>query len=196
MKVEENKIVGIEYEVFDADTKELVDQNTSDNLLEFLVGAKNIIPGLEKAVMGLAISETKNVTVTPEDAYGAYNDDALEEVPSEQFEGIDLQEGMTLYAKDEQGQSIPAIVKTIGESNILVDYNHPLAGKTLNFDVEIVEIRDASQNEIDMGHPEAKGGGCCGGGCGETANAPEEEESAGCCSTASPEKETTGCCSN
>ena len=181
MKVEENKIVSIEYEVYDSETKELVDQNTSDNLLEFLVGAKNIIPGLENALMGLSMSDTKSVTVKPQDAYGEYDDSALEEVPSEQFEGIDLKEGMTLYAKDEQGQSIPAIVKTIGDKNILVDYNHPLAGKTLNFDVKVIEIRDASENEIDMGHPQAKGGGCCGGGCGESSS-ESEKENAGCCS--------------
>jgi FKBP-type peptidyl-prolyl cis-trans isomerase SlyD len=185
MKVEENKIVGIEYEVYDNETKELVDKNTKDNLLEFLVGAKNIVPGLESALIGMAVTETKSITVAPEDAYGPYSDDALEEVPVEQFEGIDLQEGMTLYAKDEQGQSIPAIVKTIGTSNVLVDYNHPLAGKILNFTVEIVEIRDASQNEKDMGHPEAKnsGGGCCGGGgCGDSSSHESEAESTGCCS--------------
>ncbi len=179
MKVEENKVVGIEYEVYDKETEELVDQNTSDNLLEFLVGQRNIIPGLENALLGLGITDTKSVEVSPEDAYGAYDDNALEEVPSEQFEGIDLKEGMTLYAKDEQGQSIPAVIKTIGASSVLVDYNHPLAGKTLNFDVEIVEIRDATEQEKDMGQPAAKGGGCCGGGCGEPS---VEEESVGCCS--------------
>lgn len=194
MKVEENKVVSIQYEVHDSETKELVDKNNSDNLLEFLVGARNIIPGLEKALLGLAVNETKTATVEPVDAYGEYNKDALEEVPSEQFEGIDLKEGMTLYAKDEQGKSIPAIVSTIGEKSVLVDYNHPLAGKTLVFNAEIVDIREATQNEKDMGNPEVKGGGggCCGGGCGTPA---PEEESTGCCSAPAPEPENTGCCS-
>ena len=186
MKVEENKIVSIEYEVHDSETKELVDQNTSDDLLEFLVGSNNIISGLENSLIGLSMADTKTVTVKPEDAYGEYDDSAIEEVPSSQFEGIDLEEGMTLYAKDEQGQSIPAVVKTIGDSNVLVDYNHPLAGKTLTFNVEVKEIREATQNEKDMGHPEAKGGGCCGGnsgGCGDTANNSTEEENVGCCSS-------------
>ena len=100
---------------------------------------------------------------------------------------------MTLYDKDEQGKSIPAIVSTIGEKGVLVDYNHPLAGKTLVFNAEIVDIREATQNEIDMGNPEVKGGGgCCGGGCGTPA---PEEESTGCCSAPAPEPENTGCCS-
>ena len=185
----ENKIVEIGYILHDNESQEILDKNTKEQPLAFLVGGKNIIPGLEKELLDLKIGDTKVVIVEPKEAYGEYDTQALEEVPVDQFSGIDLAEGMTLYARDEQGKSIPAIVKAIGSENVTVDYNHPLSGKTLKFDVEIFDIKDASSEEIEMGYPAPQGGGCCGGG----------DTSGGCCSAEPMEEESKpsddACCS-
>jgi len=168
--IEENKIVSIEYTLFNNETSEVLDKNSKDTPLEFLSGKGNIVSGLDKGLLGLGLGDTTTVIVEPKDAYGEYNKDSIEEIPKEQFEGIELSEGMTLYAKDAEGKSIPALVSSIGSENIIMDYNHPLAGKTLKFEVEILDIVDATNEEIEMGAPAPKGGGCCGGpqatGCG------------------------------
>ena len=193
-KVAIDKVVSLDYLLFDKESDELLDKSEGENLLEFLVGKNNIIPGLESELLGLSQGEDKTVIVAPKDAYGEYDKEALEEISLEQFAGIDLKEGMTLYAKDEAGRSIPAIVNSIGEKNVIMDYNHPLAGKTLKFEVNIADIRDASEEEIAMGNPAAKGGGgCCGGGCGTEAPA---EEATACCSSEPKAEEKTGCCAS
>ena len=117
----------------------------------------------------MAIGEKGDVLVNPEDAYGTYNADAKQEVPKDQFAGIDLEIGMTLYGQGEDGGTVQVIVKEIGEENVIIDFNHPLAGKVLMFSVTVNNVRDASAEEAMSGVPaenKQEDDGCCGTGGG------------------------------
>lgn len=161
--ISQNQVVSILYEVKESQTNEVIDSNLESKPLEFLLGAGQVISGLEKAVASAKKGDKLNLSIPPEDAYGIYQQDFLQEVPKEQFEGISLQKGMTLFGQAEDGQTVQVIVKDFNDSIVMIDYNHPLAGKTLLFNVEITDVREATPDEILQGRV---GGGCCGGGCG------------------------------
>jgi FKBP-type peptidyl-prolyl cis-trans isomerase 2 len=117
------------------------DNSQERNPIPVEVGAGEIIRGLEKAVLGMRPGEKKTVTVIPEEGYGDYSQDLLVEVPEEKIpENISPQEGMQLQLINEEGQKLPVVVKEILNDGIKLDANHPLAGKTLVFDLELVEI--------------------------------------------------------
>ena len=169
MAIEANQIVSIEYEVRDGDT--VVDSNVGGAPLVFMFGKGQIIPGLENGIENMAIGEKGNVLVQPEDAYGELNPEAKQEVPKDQFAGIDLEVGMTLYGQGEDGGTVQVIVKEVGEENVIIDFNHPLAGKALMFTVTINNVREASAEEAMTGIPaenKQEDDGCCGtdGGTG------------------------------
>lgn len=161
--ISQNQVVSIFYEVKESQTNEVIDSNLESKPLEFLLGAGQVISGLEKAVASAKKGDKLNLSIPPEEAYGIYQQDFLQEVPKEQFEGISLQKGMTLFGQAEDGQTVQVIVKDFNDSIVMIDYNHPLAGKTLLFNVEITNVREATPDEILQGRV---GGGCCGGGCG------------------------------
>ncbi|MBL0707644.1 MAG: peptidylprolyl isomerase [Sulfurimonas sp.] len=167
MAIEANQIVSIEYEVRDND--KVVDSNIGGTPLAFMYGKGQIIPGLENAIANMSIGEKADILVKPEDAYGELNPDAKQEVPKDQFTGIDLEVGMTLYGQGEDGNTVQVIVKEVGEENIIIDFNHPLAGKSLMFAVTINNIRDASAEEAMSGVPQENkktDEECCGTGGG------------------------------
>jgi len=167
MAIEANQIVSIEYEVKDGD--KVVDSNVGGTPLVFMFGKGQIIPGLENGIANMAIGEKGDVLVKPEDAYGQHNPDATQEVPKDQFAGIDLAIGMTLYGQGEDGGTVQVTVKEIGEENVVIDFNHPLAGKSLMFSVTINNVRDASAEEVMTGIPaenKQEDDGCCGTGGG------------------------------
>lgn len=179
--ITQNKVVSIEYEVSDARNNEVIDSNKDGTPLEFLVGANQIISGLENALMGAKSGDKLSIEVKPEDAYGIYQADLIQERTRDQFEGIDLRVGMTLFGQSDDGQTAQVIVKDFNDQVVIIDYNHPLAGKTLNFNVSVLDVRDATEMEILQGgvgggcgcgtggghhHHHDNGGGCCGGGCG------------------------------
>lgn len=168
MAIQENQIVSIEYEVKDGDT--VVDSNVGGAPLVFMFGKGQIIPGLENGIVNMSIGEKAEVLVKAEDAYGAHNPEAKQEVPKDQFAGIDLQVGMTLYGQGEDGSTVQVVVQEIGEENVLIDFNHPLAGKDLFFNVTVNNIREASEEEVMTGVPaeNAHADSCesTGGGCG------------------------------
>ena len=163
----ENCVVGIEYEVKEAGTTEVVDSNKGAAPLEFIIGKGQIIPGLENALVGMAKGESGDIMVSAADAYGEVNPEALQTLPIEQFAGVDLVEGMTLYGQGENGQSVQVIVKSFDDKEVNVDFNHPLAGKDLMFSITVLSAREATADEIasgQVGGPAA--GGSCGTGCG------------------------------
>ena len=167
MAIEANQIVSIEYEVRDGDT--VVDSNVGGAPLVFMFGKGQIIPGLENGIVNMAIGEKGDVLVKSEDAYGTLNPDAKQEVPKDQFAGIDLAIGMTLYGQGEDGGTVQVTVKEIGEENVIIDFNHPLAGKDLMFTVTVNNVRDASAEEAMTGIPaenKQEDDGCCGTGGG------------------------------
>jgi len=167
MAIEANQIVSIEYELRDGD--KVIDSNVGNEPLVFMFGKGQIIPGLETGIQNMAIGEKADVLVKPEDAYGELNPEAQQEVPKDQFAGIDLAIGMTLYGQGEDGGTVQVTVKEIGEENIIIDFNHPLAGKTLMFSVTVNNVRDASAEELLSGIPaenQQDDDGCCGTGGG------------------------------
>lgn len=165
MAIEENQIVSIEYEV--SDGEKVVDSNVGGMPLVFMFGKGQIIPGLENAIANMSIGEKAEVLVKAEDAYGEYEAEAKQEVPKDQFAGIDLEVGMALYGQGEDGGTVQVIVKEIGDENVIIDFNHPLAGKDLSFIVSINNIREASAEEAMSGIPvENQQDDCCGTGGG------------------------------
>ncbi len=161
---EENSVVGIEYEVKDAASGETVDSNKGQQPLEFITGKGHIIPGLEKALVGMNEGESADILVKAADAYGEVNPEAVQTLPIEQFEGIDLKEGMTLYGQGENGETIQVTVKSFNDKEVTVDFNHPLAGKDLMFTVTVSSERDATEEEAATG--QVGGGHCTDGSCG------------------------------
>lgn len=171
-KVENNHLVSINYVVTDKDSDEILDKNTQP--FSFILGRNQVVVGLENALIDKAIGDKFKVEIAPKDAYGEKNSDFMQEVPKEQFSGIELIKGMTLYGQTEDGDTAQVVVSEIGENSVIIDYNHPLAGKTLLFEVEILDSKIPSDNEIlEASHHHCGGGeGCCGGahhtahGCG------------------------------
>jgi FKBP-type peptidyl-prolyl cis-trans isomerase SlyD len=165
----EKCVVGIEYEVKEAGTTEIVDTNKGSEPLEFLTGTSQVIIGLENALVGMEQGESGDILVKASDAYGDINPEALQTLPKEQFEGVDLAEGLVLYGQGEQGETVQVVVKSFTDKEVTVDFNHPLAGKDLMFSVTVISVREATADEISAG---MVGGddesGCCstGGGCG------------------------------
>ncbi len=168
MAIAENQVVSIQYEVRDG--ANVVDSNIGGEPLVFMFGKGQIIPGLENGLVDMELGQSADILVKPEDAYGEYNEEAQQEVPKEQFAGIDLNVGMTLYGQGEDGGTVQVVVKEIQEENVLIDFNHPLAGKELMFSVTLNSVRDASEEEKMTGVPEENktDDGCCGtdGGTG------------------------------
>ena len=166
MAIEANQIVSIEYEVRDGEN--IVDSNVGGAPLVFMFGKGQIIPGLEAGIVNMNVGEKGDILVKPADAYGEYNEEAKQEVPKDQFAGIELAVGMTLYGQGEDGGTVQVIVKEIGEEAVIIDFNHPLAGKDLMFSVTLNDIRDATAEEAMTGIPaeNAQDDGCCGTGGG------------------------------
>ena len=167
MAINEGQIVSIEYQVKDGD--KVIDSNVGQEPLVFMYGKGQIIPGLEAGIQNMNVGEKADVLVKAADAYGEYNPEATQDVPKEQFAGIDLQEGMTLYGQGEGGQTVQVTVKEIKDESVVVDFNHPLAGKDLMFTVTLNNVREATPEEAATGIPaENQKDECCstGGGCG------------------------------
>jgi FKBP-type peptidyl-prolyl cis-trans isomerase SlyD len=167
----ENCVVGIEYEVKEAGTTEVVDSNKgSGEALEFIMGKGQIIPGLEKALCGMTADESGDIMVSAVDAYGEYNQEAVQVLPVEQFEGVELKDGLTLYGQAEDGQTTQVTVKSFTDTEVTIDFNHPLAGKDLMFSVIVLTAREATADEISTGAiggaHEPTSSGSCGTGCG------------------------------
>ncbi len=136
-EVSSGKQVSIEY-TLTLEDKSVIDSNVGAEPLSFVQGSHNIIPGLENALNGMHIGDIKQVTVKPEDGYGPVNKDAVSEINKDQIQKDVLQVGAVLQGQNANGQVIIARVVEIKEDTVLLDYNHPLAGKTLFFDIKIV----------------------------------------------------------
>jgi len=132
---------------------EIIDSSEEDGPLDYLHGHENIIPGLERELTGMKIGEQKNVTVAPEDGYGTVDEEAMLEVPRSEFPNeVPLEIGIELEVTDQEGDMLFATIVEVGNKTVKLDTNHPLAGKALNFDVTVVDLREASEEEIAHGH--------------------------------------------
>ncbi len=152
LMIGDNAVVSIHYTLTDDDGA-VLDSSEGAEPLNYLHRAGNIIPGLEKALVGKTAGATLKVSVAPEEGYGDVQPDLLQQVPLAAFQGVETVEpGMAFEAHDAQGNVRSVVVKSVGDETVVVDANHPLAGVQLNFDVEVVAIRDATEEEIAHGH--------------------------------------------
>lgn len=153
MQATRGAIVSLNYTLTD-DEGVIIDSNEGRSPLVYLHGFDNIISGLESALEGTSTGHRSTVVVEPTDAYGEFDDDAVFEVPLSEFpEGMPLEPGLQLAAETPSGD-ISMVVVQVGEDAAVVDANHPLAGKRLHFDVEVVEVREASTDELELGYPQ------------------------------------------
>ena len=157
MQIAENTAVSIHYTLTN-DQGEVLDSSKGGDVLVYLHGSGNIISGLEAALVGKKVGDKFNVRIEPKDAYGEVADDMVQIISKEMFEGIDqIEVGMQFHADVSYGSGVVTVVNIEGD-NVTIDGNHPLAGEALTFDVEIIDVRPATTEELDHGH--VHGAGC------------------------------------
>jgi len=157
--VKKDRVISLNFTLSD-ENGEMLDQSQDGAPLEYLHGAQDIIPGLEKALQGRQLGENLRVVIPPSEAYGEYEVSLVDEVSREQFPGIDdIQPGMQFQTAMDDGAPMVISVTAVDEDTVVVDGNHPLAGVTLVFEVDIVGVRQASEDEIAHGHVHV-GGQC------------------------------------
>ena len=157
MTVQKNKVVTIEYTLKD-ESGDLIESSEGQEPLTYIHGIGNIIPGLEASLEGKTAGDTLVVSVPPADAYGEWDQGKIIEVPKAQFSGVeDVQIGMQFGVHSSTGEQIVTVTK-VEEATVTVDANHPLAGKTLKFDVKVVGVREPTPDELDHGHVHGPGG--------------------------------------
>ncbi len=161
MKITDKCVASFHYTLKDKDGKVLDASIDRDAPLEYLHGAANIIPGLERELLGMQPGEKKNVKVEPADGYGTRRDDLVISIPrsSIEFDG-EIVTGMRFHAEDADGCIHAFTVVDVSNDKVKMDGNHPLAGVTLFFDVEIVNVREATERELAEGHPHMEGCNC------------------------------------
>jgi FKBP-type peptidyl-prolyl cis-trans isomerase SlyD len=151
MQIESNSVVTLHYTLKDNDGN-IIDQSDDSSFL-YLHGAMNIIPGLENALTGKAAGDELSVSVTPEQGYGVKDPARIQDVPKEMFEGNDeIQVGVQFHAEGPDGAAVVVTVIEVKDDVVVIDGNHALAGVDLNFDVKIVDVRVASEEEVSHGH--------------------------------------------
>ena len=157
MQVTDNMAVSIHYTLKN-DEGEIIDSSEGSEPLAYLHGGGNIISGLERALHGKQTGDKFNVRIEAEDAYGEFMDDRVQVIPRSMFEGIDTVEvGMQFHADVSSGPGVVTVIAIEGDA-VTIDGNHPLAGVPLTFDVEVIEVRLATQEELAHGH--IHGAGC------------------------------------
>jgi len=162
MKIALNTVAAFDYTLTNAAGDEL-DASPEGAPLEYLHGARNIIPGLERALEGLAAGDARKVVVAPADGYGEYDKRLLARVPRDRFpDGAAIEPGMKFHAQTQDGLRVMTVRDVTGD-DVVLDANHELAGETLHFDVKVASVRAATPEEIEHGHPCRKGVHCCGG---------------------------------
>jgi FKBP-type peptidyl-prolyl cis-trans isomerase SlyD len=157
MKIGEDKVVSIHYTLTDSGGS-VLDSSSGNEPLLYLHGAGNIIPGLESALEGKVSGDKLSVTIEPEQGYGTRDERLVQAVPRSAFKGVEqLAPGMQFQAQGPQGTRLVVITQVTSDI-VTVDANHPLAGQTLHFEVEITEVRDATAEELEHGHVHGPGG--------------------------------------
>jgi FKBP-type peptidyl-prolyl cis-trans isomerase SlyD len=157
MQIGDQKVVTLHYTLTDNEGR--VIDKSEDGSFAYLHGASNIIPGLENALTGKSAGEELSVSVAPNEAYGARDESMLQQVPKSMFENpAQIAVGTQFQAQGPNGEMLVVTVMDVQDEHVVVDGNHPLAGVELNFDVKIVDVRDASDEEVEHGHVHGAGG--------------------------------------
>ena len=151
MQLTKDKVAILNYTLTDDDGK-LIDQST-DGSFAYLHGANNIIPGLEKELETKQAGDKLKVTIEPTEAYGERDLENIQKIPREMFPpDVDIQPNMSFQGRSQQGQPVVVTVTAVEDEHVVVDGNHPLAGVRLHFDLEVVEVREATNEELTHGH--------------------------------------------
>lgn len=177
MRISANKYVAVIYDlnVGEGEERELMEKATREIPLKFIYGTGMMIPAFEDALAGLESGDQFDFSLTPENAYGEYNEDHVLELPKNIFE-IDgkfdsemVKEGNTIPMMDADGHRMNGSVLEVKKDVVVMDFNHPLAGETLHFKGEVVDVHEPTAEEIAAMTSSSCGGGCegCGGGCGD-----------------------------
>ncbi|MFI3265022.1 MAG: peptidylprolyl isomerase [Rikenellaceae bacterium] len=180
MKVEMNKMVAVNYKL--TVDGAIADQSQPGAPLEFIIGTGMILPKFEEAIMGKEVGESVSFTLSAADGYGEPHPEAIVDLPRQIFcdESGQIAEmvvvGNVLPMTSADGQQMPGTVVAIGEESVKMDFNHPMAGKVLNFEVEVASVRDVTPEDLAP-----KGG--CGCGCGDKGECGDGECGCdeGCC---------------
>ncbi len=156
MTIDKNHVVALNYilhTIEEDGRKVLVEKTTQDNPLTFLYGVGMMIPKFEESIKGLTTGDKTSFTIEPVEGYGERDPEAVAELPVNMFEGHDLPPvGAILPLSDNQGNNFQAVVLEVTPETVLADLNHPMAGKTLVFDVEVLNTRPATEEELAHGH--------------------------------------------
>ena len=158
MPIGANKVVTMNFTLTD-ETGNVLDSTDAGGPFSYISGTGMVLPKLEEAVSGMIIGTKKQLKLEAKDGYGEYNDDAVQAVGKENFpEDFILEAGMEYMASNPDGVQMPFIITNVEDETVTVDFNHPLAGKILNFDLELLDVRDATAEELAHGHVHGAGG--------------------------------------
>jgi FKBP-type peptidyl-prolyl cis-trans isomerase SlyD len=158
MAIAPNKVITMNFTLKDDDGN-ILDTTDSGGPFSYLSGNNMVLPKLEEAVSGMIIGTKKHLKLDAKDGYGEYNDDAVQAVGKENFpEDFVLEAGREYMASNPDGVQMPFIITSVEDETITIDFNHPLAGKNLNFDIELLDVRDATAEELAHGHVHGAGG--------------------------------------
>lgn len=150
-RIADDVVVSLDYTL--TVENEVIDTSEGSEPIQFLQGYGNIIPGLERELYGMAAGERKEVVVTAADGYGEIDPDSFSDVPRSEFPPqIPMQVGIELQIKDKSGDILDARIDTVTADTVRLDFNHPLAGKQLNFSVHVVALRNPTPEELEHGH--------------------------------------------
>lgn len=149
--VQNNVVVFMEYTLH-VDNEE-IDSSKGQDPLQFLVGHGNIISGLEREMIGMKVGESKDVVIAPSDGYGEFDEEAFMDVPRSAFpQDIPVEEGAELTVRDDAGQARYARIEAVEDDTVTLNFNHPLAGDELHFNVKVVSLREPTSEELEHGH--------------------------------------------
>ncbi len=152
MAIAPNNVVTMNFTLKD-DEGNILDTTESDGSFSYISGNNMVLPKLEEAVSGMLIGTKKNIKLTAADGYGNYNEQIVQVVGKENFpEDFELEVGMSYMASSPDGAQMPFVITEVHDEDITIDFNHPLAGKNLNFDIELLDVREASSEELSHGH--------------------------------------------
>jgi FKBP-type peptidyl-prolyl cis-trans isomerase SlyD len=151
LSVKDDLVVGLEY-TLRVDGQDY-EQTAQDDPLYFIQGQEQVIPGLECQLYGMKVGESKNFQVSPGDAYGEFDPEAVGTVPRSEFpDKIPLEKDTFLQLRDGEGEELSAYVEDFNDQNVMLNFNHPLAGKELSFTVKVTNLRPATREELEHGH--------------------------------------------
>lgn len=152
------KVITFNYTLKD-EQGNILDSSDKEGAISFLTGSNQIIPKLEEELVGMLIGSKRNIRINAADAYGEYEPDAIQNVNRAEFpKEMNLEIGQSYYANTPEGGQMPFLIKEIKNDEVIIDFNHPLAGVNLEFDVHLVDLRLATEEELTHGHVHGAGG--------------------------------------